>query len=103
MQLRADYNDLYDDEKQLEHIVRDRENDMKSFFWQGIDPRRRQEFADGGIIKEDYTAMGNCPTQPIHKEYPKISYYASPQDDFIPGGHVTKRTLKTSNEGVTDF
>lgn len=101
-QLRSQYVDLYDDEKRLGEIVTDRENDMASFFWQGIDPRRRQEFADGGIIKEDYNAMSNCPTEPIHKEYPKITYYATPQSDFIEG-RETRRTLKSSNAGVTDF
>jgi hypothetical protein len=43
-----------------------------------MDPRRRQEFADGGIIREDDRAFANLPAQAINHEYPSFGYYSNP-------------------------
>lgn len=52
----------------------------------GIDPRRRQEMADGGMIRPDMRAMANCPTQAIHHEWPAIAYYQNQYiDDTVVG------------------
>ena len=51
---------------------------MESNFYAGIDPRRRQEMADGGMVRESKTEMANLPRQAIHTEYPPVGYYANP-------------------------
>lgn len=52
--------------------------DIRSHFYTGIDPRRRQEMADSHMVEEDDKAMANLSPQPIHKEYPRISWYSNP-------------------------
>jgi hypothetical protein len=42
------------------------------------DPRRRQELADGGMVREDQNAMANLSPRAIHHEYPRLPYYSSP-------------------------
>lgn len=49
-----------------------------SIFYGAIDPRRRQEYADGGMVAEDPTAIANLPTRFIHGEYPRAPYYYGP-------------------------
>lgn len=44
---------------------------MQNAFFAGVDPRRRQELADAGMVHEDHTAMANLSPQAIHREYPK--------------------------------
>lgn len=52
-------------------------------FYQGVDPRRNQEVADGGMIREDQYAMSNCPTEAIHREYPAFGFTFNPFMDSI--------------------
>ena len=52
--------------------------DMRSIFYTGIDPRRRQEMADSHMLEEDDTAVANLSETPIHKEYPRISWKSNP-------------------------
>lgn len=54
---------------------------MYSAFYAGLDPRRRQEAADGGMVKEDRTAMANLSNKAIHREYPPAGYYNNPYID----------------------
>lgn len=49
----------------------------------GVDPRRKQELADGGMVREDRKAMSNLSNQAIHHEYPRLQYYATPYVDAI--------------------
>lgn len=49
----------------------------------GIDPRRRQEMADGGIVREDQRAMANLPARAIHHQYPKLPFYSTPYNDAL--------------------
>lgn len=51
-----------------EHLARTR--DMMSQYYAGVDPRRRREVAEGGMVREDHNAMANLPRQAIHCEYP---------------------------------
>ncbi len=52
----------------------------------GIDPRRRQEMADAGMIRPDMNAMANCPRQAINHEWPAIRYYQNQYiDDTVVG------------------
>ena len=41
----------------------------------GYDARRRQEYEDSMMIKEDKSCMANLPKEVIMKEYPKSPYY----------------------------
>ena len=59
----------------------DRVEEMYSSFYAGLDPRRRQESADGGMVKEDKAAMANLSSKPVHREYPPAGYYSSPYID----------------------
>lgn len=47
------------------------------------DPRRRQELADGGMVREDQNAMANLSTRAVHHEYPRLGYYSSPYIDSL--------------------
>ncbi len=49
----------------------------------GVDPRRRQELADGGMVREDDRAMANLSEKAIHHEYPKLPYYSTPYNDSL--------------------
>ena len=59
----------------------DRVEEMYSSFYAGLDPRRRQEAADGGMVKEDRGAMANLSNKPVHREYPPAGYYSTPYLD----------------------
>lgn len=59
---------------------------MLGEFYGGIDPRRRQEFADGGMIRES-REMANMPKQAIHCEYPAGQFYENP---FINDGELER-------------
>ena len=62
----------------------DRVEEMQSSFYAGLDPRRRQEAADGGMVKEDKAAIANLSEKPVHREYPPAGYYANPYlDDSV--------------------
>ncbi|MGA8764229.1 MAG: hypothetical protein WB562_15280 [Candidatus Sulfotelmatobacter sp.] len=43
-----------------------------------VDPRRRQELADGGMVREDRKSMANLSNTAIHHEYPRLKYYSTP-------------------------
>src|ERR1700687_2312392 len=52
----------------------------------GMEPRRRQELEDAGMIHEDHSAIANLPQQVMIKPYPKVGPY-NPEvlDDTILG------------------
>lgn len=52
-----------------------------STLYAGIDPRRRREVADAGMVQEDPNAIANLPTRPIHREYTRFGFYSSPYID----------------------
>ncbi len=73
---------------QLRRVDRtyDTTRNPQSEFYAGLDPRRRQEMADGGLIVEDHQAMANLPRQAIHHEYPRGEFYGTPYiDDLVRG------------------
>lgn len=80
---KHEYTEMLINSKSYTKKVADREHDTGSFFWQGIDPRRRQEFADGGMVKEDDNAMANLPTEAVHTTYPKAPFYSTPLIDSL--------------------
>lgn len=67
-------------------VKRDLKNDLNyarvqelySSFYGGIDPRRRTEMADGGMIQEDQQAMSNLPTEGYQVQYPRTGFYSNP-------------------------
>lgn len=52
----------------------------------GMEPRRRQELEDAGMIHEDVMAIANLPQHPMIKPYPRTGPY-NPEvlDDTIRG------------------
>lgn len=67
--------------EQYSNRAYDRVEEMYSSFYAGLDPRRRQEAADGGMLKEDTKAMANLSNTAVHREYPPAGYYQSPYID----------------------
>jgi hypothetical protein len=55
----------------------DRTKELYSSFYGGIDPRRKGEMADAGMIHEDQTAMANLPKEGYQNQYPRAGYYSS--------------------------
>lgn len=51
-----------------------RSKKMDNGYYAGMDPRRRQEMEDAGMIHEDHRAVANLPQNAIMKEYPRPYY-----------------------------
>jgi len=52
----------------------------------GMEPRRRQEMEDAGMIHEDHSAIANMPQEVMMKKYPDSeSYMPENLDDTISG------------------
>jgi hypothetical protein len=85
-EVRAEYSAMYQLEQRRDQRAFDRTEDMSNEFYAGVDPRRRQEVADGGMIREQHSAMANLPRQAQHHEYPQAGYYSSQyMDDTVRG------------------
>jgi hypothetical protein len=55
-------------------------------YYAGMDPRRRQELEDAGMIHENHSAIANLPQEVMIKPYPKSgSYIPENLDDTIKG------------------
>jgi len=55
-------------------------------YYAGMEPRRRQELEDAGMIHEDHRAIANLPQNVMIKEYPKPGpYIPEVIDDTIAG------------------
>jgi hypothetical protein len=59
----------------------DRVNSPLSSLYSGIDPRRRREVADSGMVQEDQNAVANLSPIPIHREYVRFGFYSTPYID----------------------
>lgn len=67
----------------------------KNEFYAGEKARRRQENEDGGMIREDHSAIANLPQHVMMKEYPKVGgYMPEGLDDTIRGvdGQIERDT-----------
>ncbi len=54
--------------------------------YEGMDPRRRQEMEDAGMIHEDHRAIANMPQEVMIKPYPRTGpYLPEGIDDTIRG------------------
>jgi hypothetical protein len=83
-EVRSIYGDV---NNKLEAFDRDelsRVRDINSSFFAGLDPRRRQEAADAGMVQEDHRAVANLSPRFINREYPREGFYFTPYlDDII--------------------
>lgn len=63
-----------------------RHHKVRGGHYEGMDPRRRQEMEDAGMIHEDHSAMANMPQNVIMRSYPMENDY-TPEglDDTISG------------------
>ena len=52
-----------------------------SYMYAGIDPRRKSEMADAGMVAEDRKAMANLSNDGYQRQYPKAGYYSNPYID----------------------
>jgi hypothetical protein len=87
-EVRAEYSAMYQLEQRRDQRTFDRTRDLSNEMYAGVDPRRRQEIGDGGMIREDRQAMANLPRQAQHHEYPQAGYYTTPYlDDSIRGSN----------------
>ncbi len=76
-EVRRSYAQMYDLEQERDQRAFARLRDMDNEFFAGVDPRRKKELADGGMVREDHNAMSNLPRQAIHCEYPQAPFYES--------------------------
>ena len=86
-EMRDIYGNIYRDNQERDQRAFSRIRDMKSEFYAGLDPRRRQEVAEGGMVQEDHRAIANLPEQPLHYEYPQDPYYNTPYLDSLLRGN----------------
>lgn len=69
------FKDRYDEHRGMERAMH-----------AGMDPRRRQEMEDAGMIHEDHSAIANLPQNVMVKAYPKTGpYLPEVLDDTIRG------------------
>jgi hypothetical protein len=55
-------------------------------YYEGAEPRRRQEMEDAGMIREDHSAIANLPQNVSMKPYPKEGgYLPEDLDDTLRG------------------
>ncbi len=80
---REQYDAMYRKELRKRELAMERIRNINGSFYEGVDPRRRQELADGGLIREDQRAMANLPTRAIHHEYPRMTFWDTPYIDAL--------------------
>lgn len=76
------YERLNKDERRAQELAHARQRAIRGSFWDEVDPRRRQEWVEGGMVREDNRAMANLPTRFIHEEYPEINHAAVYTPDY---------------------
>lgn len=89
-EIEADYSAFNKDQDRCIAYAYERARQIGGEFGGGIDPRRRQEVADGGLIREDHTQMANLPRTAQHHEFPAAGYYMTPylDDTRLEGGNL---------------
>lgn len=84
---RREQRDRYAEQQLLAQQHSDRTMDSvmdaRNTFYAGLDPRRKQEVADSGLIREDHNAMANLPRMAQHHEWPTVGYFGSPYIDAL--------------------
>jgi len=77
-EVRATTAQEYKNSETLERENFARMRDASSAFYAGIDPRRRKEVADAGMVQEDHSKMANLSDRFIHREYPRFGEWTMP-------------------------
>lgn len=74
---REVYSNMEMERDRYNHDIYERNRDLNCAFYGGLDPRRENEIADGGMIKEDNTAMSNLPKKGYQATYPSSGFGSS--------------------------
>ena len=82
-QVEEDYSAFNRDEARAIRHAYERSRQIGGEFGGGLDPRRRQEVADAGMIREDHTQMANLPRQAQHHEFEQNGYAMNPYIDAL--------------------
>ena len=90
-EIRAEYDDVYQLEQERNQRAFERTRELRNEFYGGLDPRRKIEIAEGGMVREDQQAMANLPRQAIHCEYPQAPFYTTPYIDDTRRGTDPRR------------
>jgi hypothetical protein len=80
-EIESDYSAFNRDEDRNIRYAYERSRQIGGEFGGGLDPRRRQEVADGGLIREDHNSIANLPRMAQHHEFPQAGYYMTPYLD----------------------
>ena len=80
-EVRATTARMYQNEELTERMNFERLKMAESCFFAGVDPRRRKEVADSGMVQEDHMAVANLSPRAIHTQYPRFGYYSTPYID----------------------
>jgi hypothetical protein len=92
-EIEVDYSAFNRDrDRSVENAYR-RAREIGGEFGGGLDPRRRQEVADAGLIREDHTQMANLPRMAQHHEFPVGGYYMTPYLDATRMDGLDERPL----------
>lgn len=75
VQSYENYNVKQDMKNQYDY---ERVQSAYSSFYAGVDPRRKKEMADAGMVKEDRNAMANLSGVGYQKQFPRAGYYSNP-------------------------
>lgn len=76
--------DRKDESRGMERAMH-RRSMMKEDKYSGMEPRRRQEMEDAGMIREDHRAVANLPQEVRYQAYPRIDYDSYDLNDDIRG------------------
>jgi hypothetical protein len=76
-EIRDRYQEMFRNEQRRDQRAFQRVMDPFNEFYAGIDPRRKKEVADAGMIQEDHRQVANLSDRFIHCEFPKAPYYHS--------------------------
>jgi len=82
------YEDMYENNQQRDQRAFERVKNMENEFYAGVDPRRKIELGEGGMVREDRNAMANLPRQAIHCEYPQAPFYEKQYLDATVRGEL---------------
>jgi len=64
---------------------------LSDYFYENIDPRRRQEMKDARMVQEDRNAIANLSPKFIHREYNQNAFNQQPIADDEVGDRKMRR------------
>lgn len=78
---RESYAEWERKQEDMQRFNLERVQSKASGLYAGIDPRRRREIADAGMVQEDPNSVANLSPTPIHREYTRFGFYSTPYID----------------------